>query len=193
MFWCVCTTTEIAGILVRSTFAEALGHELAVKNHRKFWQRLKIFNPQFFFTEASKCVRPTLPNMKSQLPLRAENKRGKWASLFLSQKHVWTLLVSARIGFPYMAVEGSGIFRNFSKCIQLWWAVSPSSRNILWWDRYRCKDLCLSFQTSLIRSKTGTWRQSYSRYKIENFRKIAFTPPLNVFPVKHRMTFPLLE
>ena len=46
---CVCTTTEIASILVRSTFAEALGHEPAVKNHRKFWQRLKNFNPQIFF------------------------------------------------------------------------------------------------------------------------------------------------
>ena len=33
---CVCGGTEIAGILVCSTFAEALGHELAVKNHRKF-------------------------------------------------------------------------------------------------------------------------------------------------------------
>ena len=36
VFWCVCGGTEIAGILVRSTFAGALAHDLAVKNHRKF-------------------------------------------------------------------------------------------------------------------------------------------------------------
>ena len=33
---CVCGGTEIAGILVCSTFAEALGQELAVKIHRTF-------------------------------------------------------------------------------------------------------------------------------------------------------------
>ena len=32
---CVCGGTEIAGILVCSTFAEALGQELVVKIHRK--------------------------------------------------------------------------------------------------------------------------------------------------------------
>ena len=69
---------------------------------------------------------------------------------------------------------------DFPKCVQLWRAVSPSSMNIFWWDRYRCKDLCLNFQTSLIRTKTGTWRESYGGYKIEIFRKIVFTPPLHV-------------
>ena len=53
------------------------------------------------------------------------------------------------------------------------------------WDRYRWKDLCIrliSFKTSLIRAKTGTCRQSYSRYKIQNFRKSAFTaPPIPAF------------
>ena len=45
--------------------------------------------------------------------------------------------------------------------------------NIFWWDRYRWKDLCLSFTTRLIRSKTGTWRKCYGRWKIEDFRKNA--------------------
>ena len=75
-------------------------------------------------------------------------------------------------------------FLKFPKFIQLWGAVSPSSRNILRWDRYRCKDLCINFKLSLIRTKTGTWRESYNRYKIENFRKIAFTPPLVWKPVR---------
>ena len=84
------------------------------------------------------------------------------------------------IDFLHTAIQRKRIsrnFRKFSKCVQLWWAVSPSSRNIFWWDRYHCKDLCLNFQTSLIRSKTGTWRQSYSRYKIQNFRKNRFHTP----------------
>ena len=67
---------------------------------------------------------------------------------------------------------GFWIFRKF---IQLWRAVSPSSMNIFWWDRYHCKDLCLNFTTSLIRAKTGTWRKSYVRYKIYDFRKWTFT------------------
>ena len=65
---------------------------------------------------------------------------------------------------------GFWIFRKF---VQLWRAVSPSSMNIFWWDRYHCKDLCLNFTTRLIRAKTGTWRKSYARWKAEDFRKNA--------------------
>ena len=84
-FWCVCGGTEIAGILVCSTFAEALGQELAVKIHRKVWWKLKILNSQIFFY-SSKCIRPILPNMKSQLPLTAENKSGKCGYTFFASK-----------------------------------------------------------------------------------------------------------
>ena len=83
---CVCGGTEIAGILVCSTFDEALGQELSVKIHQKVWWKLKILYPQFFF-HSSKCIRPILPNMKSQLPLRAENKReNMWIRFFSTSK-----------------------------------------------------------------------------------------------------------
>ena len=66
---------------------------------------------------------------------------------------------------------------DFPKCVQLRRAVSPSSVNIFTKFQKILKGLCLNFTTSLKRSKTGTWRKSYSRFKIGNFRKIAFTPP----------------
>ena len=113
--------------------------------------------------------------MKSQLPLRAENKREKIGlhfSIFVFRVAIgWTLLKSKSSKSWLILSKDLGFSGFFSKCVQLWWAVSPSSRNIFWWDRYHCKDLCLNFQTNLKRSKTGTWRQSYSRYKIINLEK----------------------
>ena len=48
---------------------------------------------------------------------------------------------------------------DFPKCVQLWRAVSPSSMNIFSKFEKIMKGLCLNFQTSLIRTKTGTYRK----------------------------------
>ena len=98
-----------------------------------------------------------------------KNVTGYW-----TYEQIWTLLLT----YLSQGCLGSAwFFGNFRNPFQLWGAVSPSSMNIFLWDRYRWKDLCISFKTSLIRAKTDPWRQSYSRYKIRNFRKSAFTAP----------------
>ena len=71
----------------------------------------------------------------------------------------------------------AGVSWNFPKSSQLWGAVSPSSMNIFWWDRYRCKGLCLNFTMHLIRLKTDAWQKSYARWKTDGFRKIRFHIP----------------
>ena len=71
----------------------------------------------------------------------------------------------------------AGVSWNFPKSSQLWGAVSPSSMNIFWWDRCHCKGLCLNFNMSLIRSKTGAWPKSYAQWKTRDFRENRFHIP----------------
>ena len=61
--------------------------------------------------------------------------------------------------------------RDFSKFIQLWWALSPSWRGVRTSDRYHCQALPMNFTTHLIQTKTSTSRKSYTRSKILFSRK----------------------
>ena len=95
----------------------------------------------------------------------------------------WMILIKNLLKDP-------GFSEKNPKCVQLWGAVSPSSVNIFSKFEKIRRVLCINFKLSLIRSKTGTWRKRYSRFKIGNIRKIAFTPP--IIMIAHSRVWSLL-
>ena len=75
---------------------------------------------------------------------------------------------------PPRILPNSWFSRNFTN---FGGALSPGSVNIFPKFEKIQKGLCLNFNMSLIRSKTGAWPKSYARWKTRDFREIRFHIP----------------